>query len=75
MDENISVVIPVMNEEEKIAQCLEAVFSQSLKAHEMIVVDGHSSDETVERWNRRRMLVAELCSWVVVTRSVVYIIR
>ena len=44
----ISVIIPVMNEEEKIAQCLEAVFSQSLKPHEVIVVDGHSSDRTVE---------------------------
>ena len=45
----ISVVIPVRNEEEKITQCLEAVFSQSLKAHEAIVVDGHSSDRTVAR--------------------------
>ena len=45
----ISVVIPVMNEEEKIGQCLEAVLSQSLKPHEVIVVDGHSTDQTVER--------------------------
>lgn len=43
------VVIPVRNEEEKIGQCLEAVFSQSLKAHEVIVVDGHSTDRTVNR--------------------------
>jgi glycosyltransferase involved in cell wall biosynthesis len=47
--DKISVVIPVKNEEEKITQCLEAVFSQSLKAHEVIVVDGHSSDRTVVR--------------------------
>jgi len=33
----------------KIEQCLEAVFSQSLKPYEVIVVDGHSSDRTVER--------------------------
>jgi len=45
----ISVIIPVKNEEEKITQCLEAVFDQSLKAHEVIVVDGHSSDRTVAR--------------------------
>ena len=45
MDE-ISVVIPVMNEEEKIGQCLEAVLSQSLKPHEVIVVDGHLTDGT-----------------------------
>ncbi len=44
----ISVIIPVRNEEEKITQCLEAVFSQSLKAHEVIVVDGHSTDGTFE---------------------------
>lgn len=49
MSDNISVVIPVKNEEEKIEQCLEAVFSQSLKPHEVIVVDGHSSDRTVEQ--------------------------
>ncbi|CAD6491648.1 MAG: Dolichyl N-acetyl-alpha-D-glucosaminyl phosphate3-beta-D-2,3-diacetamido-2,3-dideoxy-beta-D-glucu ronosyltransferase [Candidatus Argoarchaeum ethanivorans] len=47
--DKISVVIPVKNEEEKIEQCLEAVFSQSLKPHEVIVVDGHSTDRTVER--------------------------
>ena len=43
------MIIPVRNEEEKITQCLEAVFSQSLEAREVIVVDGHSSDRTVER--------------------------
>lgn len=48
MSDKISVIVPVMNEEEKIGQCLEAVFSQSLKPHEVIVVDGHSTDRTVE---------------------------
>ena len=47
--DRISVIIPVKNEEEKIERCLEAVFSQSLKPHEVIVVDGHSTDRTVER--------------------------
>ncbi|MDY6894136.1 MAG: glycosyltransferase [Thermotogota bacterium] len=46
-DERISVVIPVKNEEEKIGDCFEAVFSQTIKPYEVIVVDGHSSDETV----------------------------
>jgi cellulose synthase/poly-beta-1,6-N-acetylglucosamine synthase-like glycosyltransferase len=45
--DKISVIIPVKNEEEKIEQCLEAVFSQSYKPHEVIVVDGHSRDKTV----------------------------
>ena len=44
----ISVVIPVKNEEEKIERCLEAVFSQSLKPHEVIVVDGHLTGRAVE---------------------------
>ena len=45
----ISVIIPVRNEASKIERCLEAVLSQSLKPYEVIVVDGHSNDETVER--------------------------
>jgi len=44
--DKISVVIPVKNEEEKTERCLEAVFSQSLKPYEVIVVDGHSTDGT-----------------------------
>ena len=48
-DDMISVVIPVKNEEEKIGDCLEAVFSQTIKPYEVIVVDGHSSDGTVEK--------------------------
>lgn len=45
----ISVIIPVRNEAGKIEQCLEAVFAQSLKPYEVIVVDGGSNDGTVER--------------------------
>lgn len=41
----ISVVIPVRNEADKITHCLDAVFSQSLKPCEVIVVGGHSSDK------------------------------
>ncbi len=45
----ISVIIPVRNGVDRIEQCLKAVLSQSYKPHEVIVVDGHSSDDTVER--------------------------
>lgn len=48
MSDKISVIIPVRNEADKIEQCLEAVFNQSYKPFEVIVVDGHSTDETVE---------------------------
>jgi glycosyltransferase involved in cell wall biosynthesis len=44
----ISVIIPVKNEEYKIERCLEAVFGQTIKPFEVIVVDGHSTDKTVE---------------------------
>lgn len=43
----ISVIIPVRNEVNKIEQCLEAVFAQSLKPYEVIVVDAHSTDGTI----------------------------
>jgi len=45
----ISVIIPTRNAADKIEGCLEAIFSQSLKPYEVIVVDGHSTDETVEK--------------------------
>ncbi len=44
----ISVVIPVKDGEDKISQCLEAVFNQTIKPFEVIVVDGHSRDKTVD---------------------------
>lgn len=46
--EKISVIIPVKNEEKKIMQCLEAISKQTVKPFEIIVVDGHSKDRTVE---------------------------
>lgn len=48
----ISVIIPVRNGADKIERCLEAVFSQSLRPHETIVVDGHSDDDTVDQASR-----------------------
>jgi len=43
----ISVVVPVKNEECKVLCCLDAVFNQTLRPFEVIVVDGHSTDMTV----------------------------
>ncbi len=45
----ISIIIPVRNEANKIEKCLEAVFSQSYQPYEVLVVDGHSDDGTIER--------------------------
>ena len=46
--DKISVIIPVKNEEDKIERCLEAVFNQTIKPYEVIMVDGHSTDGTFE---------------------------
>ena len=45
----ITVIIPVRNQVNKIEKCLEAVFAQSSQPCEVLVVDGHSSDGTIER--------------------------
>ena len=39
------MIIPVKNEEAKIGRCLEAVFEQTVQPYEVIVVDGHSTDD------------------------------
>ncbi|MBN2259198.1 MAG: glycosyltransferase family 2 protein [Clostridiales bacterium] len=44
----VSIIIITKNEEEVIAQCLQSLFNQSVKPFEVIVVDGHSTDNTVE---------------------------
>jgi len=47
MNPKISVIIPVKNEGVQIGNCLQAVLKQTLKPYEVIVVDGHSTDDTV----------------------------
>ena len=49
--DKISVIIPVKNEAEKVERSLEAVFDQTIKPYEVIVVDGYSTDKTVENMN------------------------
>jgi glycosyltransferase involved in cell wall biosynthesis len=48
----ISVIIPVKNEQEKIKKCLRGVFSQTVSPAEVIVVDGGSTDNTIESIGR-----------------------
>jgi glycosyltransferase involved in cell wall biosynthesis len=48
----ISVIVPVKNEGKKIGNCLEAIFKQTLQPFEVIVVDGNSTDNTVENANK-----------------------
>ena len=44
----VTVIIPVRNEGDKIIECLESIYCQSLKPFEVIIVDGYSTDGTVE---------------------------
>ena len=45
----LSIIIPTLNEEETIAQTLEALADLRVRGTEIIVVDGGSRDATVER--------------------------
>jgi glycosyltransferase involved in cell wall biosynthesis len=44
----ISVIVPVKNEGGKIENCLGSIFKQTFESFEVIVVDGNSTDDTVE---------------------------
>ena len=45
-DETISVVIPTLNEEDEIGECLESMWQQSFPYFEVIVADNGSTDAT-----------------------------
>lgn len=44
----VTVVVPAKNEGARIGNCLRSIHAQSLKAIEIIVVDGRSADRTAE---------------------------
>lgn len=44
----VSVIIPVRNEAKRIRQCIEGLISQTIKPHEIIVIDSGSTDGTLE---------------------------
>jgi hypothetical protein len=45
---NISVIIPTLNEEKYLPKCLSSLINQSTDISEIIVVDGGSTDQTVQ---------------------------
>lgn len=49
MNHNVSIIIRTRNEERWITSCLDAVFSQSYKNFEVIVVDNNSTDKTLDK--------------------------
>ena len=46
--DTISVIIPTKNEEENINNCLKSIYAQTLLPSEVFVVDGRSTDKTLE---------------------------
>jgi len=44
----VSVIIPALNEDEFIGECLRSLRSQTYRNYEVIVIDGGSTDRTVE---------------------------
>jgi hypothetical protein len=49
--EKLSVIVPVLNEENRIGPCLQSLIAQDYPC-EIIVVDGGSSDDTLQRASR-----------------------
>lgn len=49
MSKKISIIIRTFNEEKWIGLCLEAVFKQSCKDFEIIIIDNNSTDQTVKK--------------------------
>jgi dolichol-phosphate mannosyltransferase len=54
--ERISVILPVLNEAERIARCLDGLIAQSEEVNEILVVDGGSTDGTQRIAERYRLL-------------------
>jgi len=52
MNPKITVILPTRNEENKIGRCLDAIYSQTILPFEVIVVDGHSTDNTEKNAKR-----------------------
>lgn len=48
MDYDISVIVPVKNGESRIENCLKSIFNQTFAPLEVLIVDGHSTDKTVD---------------------------
>lgn len=50
----VSVVVPTLNEAERITPCLQGLGQQSYEVREILVVDSHSQDGTQEQVKKGR---------------------
>jgi glycosyltransferase involved in cell wall biosynthesis len=62
MSKLVSIVIPVYNGQEYIQETLDSIFSQTYTEYEVIVVDGASTDKTMEILEKKRGLIDVLIS-------------
>ncbi|TRZ67175.1 MAG: glycosyltransferase [Rhodocyclaceae bacterium] len=62
-DARVSVIIPLYNHQDYIQAALESVFSQSLLAHEIIVIDDGSADASAEKVRRLCVDHPEIIFW------------
>ena len=51
MKPKVSVIVPIYNAEEYLAQCIESVLAQTLKEIELILIDDGSTDESLKICN------------------------
>lgn len=66
----VSVIIPAYNEEAVLEKCLRALAAQTVKPHEIIVIDNNSTDKTAEIARRFDVrLVTETNQGIIYTRS------
>ena len=70
-----STVIPTFNEEKYLPKCLVSLSRQSFQDFEIIIVDGGSSDQTVEIARKYKRLIKQNISIFVVKDSNVVIAR
>ena len=52
MNAKLSIGLPVYNEIKYVEKTLDSILSQSLKFHELIIVDNHSNDGTYQILNK-----------------------
>lgn len=48
LEVSISVVVPIHNNQETVAACLDSILAQSLPVHQLVIVDDGSSDDSAE---------------------------